>query len=84
MTVTSLGIMLIVNGVLFWAIMTALHRHTVALKGLRLQIEALAVNQRADTVGDVEADGNLPAGHHRSGETLPPKHRAGRADSSIR
>ncbi len=83
MTVTSLGIMLIVNGVLFWAIMTALHRHTVALKGLRLQIETLAVKQGADTVGNVEADDDLPAGRHRSGEKLSPKHRTGLADSSI-
>jgi hypothetical protein len=84
MTVTNLGILLIVIGVLLWAIMTALHRHTVALKGLQLQIEALSAKQRADTIGDIEADGDLPASHHRSGEKLPPKHRAGQVDSSIR
>ena len=84
MTVTSLGIMLIVNGVLLWAIMTALHRHTVALKGLQLQIEAMAVKQRADAIGGIEADGDLPVSHHRSAEKLSPKHRTGRVDSSIR
>lgn len=84
MTVTSLGILLIVNGVLLWAIMAALHRHTVMLKGLQLQMETQAVRHRADTIGDVDADGDLPAGRHWGGEKLSPKHRTERVDSSTR
>src|SRR5690606_14183866 len=48
MTLTSLGILLIVNGVLLWAIMAALHRHTVVLKDLQLQMQGLLARQAAD------------------------------------
>lgn len=82
MTVTSLGILLVVNGVLLWAIMAALHRHTVALKNLQLQIESLAV-RHTDVIRDIDADGDFSAGH-RSGEKPSPKHRADRVDSSTR
>lgn len=41
MTTTDIGILLIILCVLLWAIMAALHRHTVQLEALRKQIEAL-------------------------------------------
>ncbi|OOG55081.1 hypothetical protein B0E47_09740 [Rhodanobacter sp. B05] len=84
MTVTSLGILLIVNGVLLWAIMAALHRHTVVLKGLQSQMEALAAKRRPNTVDDMAADGDLPAARPWSTEKLLPKHRTERVDSSTR
>jgi hypothetical protein len=84
MTVTSLGILLIVNGVLLWAIMAALHRHTVVLKGLQSQMEALTVKHSVNTSEDNAADGDLPTGRHWGSEKLPPKHRTGRVDSSTR
>jgi len=82
MTVTSLGILLIVNGVLLWAIMAALHRHTVVLKGLQSQMEALT--RRPNTIEDIAADDDHSAGRHWSAEKSPPKHRTERADSSTR
>jgi hypothetical protein len=41
MTTTDIGILLIVLCVLLWAIMAALHRHTVQLKALRAQLDEL-------------------------------------------
>ncbi len=41
MTITDIGILLIILCILLWAIMAALHRHTVQLEALRKQIEAL-------------------------------------------
>lgn len=41
MTITDIGILLIILCVLLWAIMAALHRHTVQLEALRKQIETL-------------------------------------------
>jgi len=83
MTVTSLGILLIVNGVLLWAIMAALHRHTVVLKGLQSQMEALATKRRPpNMIEDLAADGDLSAGRHWGTEKPSPKHRTERADSS--
>jgi len=84
MTVTSLGILLIVNGVLLWAIMAALHRHTVVLKGLQSQMEALAVKHRPNKIEDIAVDGDLSASHHWGAEKSLPKHRTERADSSTR
>lgn len=41
MTTTDIGILLIVLCVLLWAIMAALHRHTVQLQTLKAQLDAL-------------------------------------------
>lgn len=41
MTTTDIGILLIVLCVLLWAIMAALHRHTVQLKALQAQLDEL-------------------------------------------
>lgn len=41
MTITAIGIFLIVLCVLLWAIMAALHRHTVQLEALKTQMDAL-------------------------------------------
>lgn len=41
MTHTDIGILLIVLCVLLWAILAALHRHTVQLHALRKEVEKL-------------------------------------------
>lgn len=41
MTTTDIGVLLIVLCVLLWAIMAALHRHTVQLEALQRNVEAL-------------------------------------------
>ncbi|HEX5488262.1 MAG TPA: hypothetical protein VFX04_03830 [Rhodanobacteraceae bacterium] len=41
MTITDIGILLIVLCILLWAIMAALHRHTVQLQALKAEMEAL-------------------------------------------
>ena len=45
-TITDIGIMLIVLCVLLWAIMAALHRHTVQLEAMKKQMEALVQAQQ--------------------------------------
>lgn len=47
MTTTDIGILLVVLCILLWAIMAALHRHTVQLDALRKDIQALR-NARDD------------------------------------
>jgi hypothetical protein len=78
MTLTSLGILLIVNGVLLWAIMAALHRHTVALKNLQLQMETLLGRHGAD------AGGEIPAVRPRDAGKPPSRSRPESVDSSTR
>lgn len=46
MTTTDIGILLIVLCVLLWAIMAALHRHTVQLEALKAQLNALLDAQK--------------------------------------
>lgn len=41
MTHTDIGILLIVLCVLLWAVMAALHRHTVQLEALRKEVQEL-------------------------------------------
>lgn len=41
MTTTDIGILLIVLCILLWAIMAALHRHTVQMKALQAQLDEL-------------------------------------------
>jgi hypothetical protein len=45
-TTTDIGILLIVLCIVLWAIMAALHRHTVQLEALKQQLQALAQAQR--------------------------------------
>lgn len=47
MTTTDIGILLIVLCVLLWAIMAALHRHTVQLEALKMQLDALLKAQQS-------------------------------------
>lgn len=56
-TITDIGIMLIALCVLLWAIMAALHRHTVQLETLKKQMEALMQAQARSGAGtdDVHA-----------------------------
>ncbi|MGN6705498.1 MAG: hypothetical protein ACTHJO_05525 [Rhodanobacter sp.] len=78
MTLTSLGILLIVDGVLLWAIMAALHRHTVVLKNLQLQMETLLGRHGAD------AGGEIPAVRPRDAGKPPSRSRPESVDSSTR
>ncbi|HEU0277484.1 MAG TPA: hypothetical protein VFQ95_06680 [Rhodanobacteraceae bacterium] len=56
MTTTDIGILLIVLCIVLWAIMAALHRHTVQLEALKTQLQELVKAQRA-------ADASSPAPH---------------------
>lgn len=58
MTTTDIGILLIVLCVLLWAIMAALHRHTVQMKALQAQLDELLGARRGNTPRAVE--GNAP------------------------
>ncbi|MDE2498463.1 MAG: hypothetical protein KGK35_11595 [Xanthomonadaceae bacterium] len=58
MTTTDIGILLIVLCVLLWAIMAALHRHTVQMKALQAQLDEL-LDARAKS--SRAAEGNTPA-----------------------
>lgn len=74
MTTTDIGILLIVLCVLLWAIMAALHRHTVQMKALQAQLdELLDASPRkrprtteADVLG--RSDYGEPRAVHASGE----------------
>lgn len=47
MTVTDIGILLIVLCIVLWAIMAALHRHTVQMEALKAQVQELLKAQQA-------------------------------------
>ena len=56
MTTTDIGILLIVLCVLLWAIMAALHRHTVQLKALQAQLDELLEASRPKRSRTTEAE----------------------------
>lgn len=60
MTTTDLGILLIVLCIVLWAIMAALHRHTVQLQTLQAQLKKLLDLQSARR-HDGENDSGDPA-----------------------
>ncbi|TAN02815.1 MAG: hypothetical protein EPN36_15455 [Rhodanobacteraceae bacterium] len=62
MTITDIGILLIVLCILLWAIMAALHRHTVQLDALKKQMEALAQARQARSDADARDD-HTPGRH---------------------
>jgi hypothetical protein len=70
MTTTDIGILLIVLCILLWAIMAALHRHTVQLKSLQAQLDELldafplkrSRTAEADVLGRND-HGEIHAGH---------------------
>lgn len=74
MTTTDIGILLIVLCVLLWAIMAALHRHTVQLEALKAQMAALlnAAQPRSSRTNDgsasVRNDHGEPRVVHAPGE----------------
>ncbi|MES2404472.1 MAG: hypothetical protein V4567_09065 [Pseudomonadota bacterium] len=74
MTTTDIGILLIVLCVLLWAIMAALHRHTVQMKALQSQLDELlgARKHKASRIGEGNAQGRSdhdePRVLHASGE----------------
>lgn len=49
MTTTDIGILLIVLCVVLWAIMAALHRHTVQMEALKAQMQELLKAQQAES-----------------------------------
>jgi hypothetical protein len=74
MTTTDIGILLIVLCVLLWAIMAALHRHTVQMKALQAQLDELLDARQAKPSRTVEgntpgrSDPDEPRVLHASGE----------------
>jgi hypothetical protein len=56
MTTTDIGILLIVLCILLWAIMAALHRHTVQLKALQAQLDELLDASRPKRSRTTEAE----------------------------
>ena len=74
MTTTDIGILLIVLCVLLWAIMAALHRHTVQMKALQAQLDELMGARQGKSPRAVEgktpdrSDRDEPRVLHASGE----------------
>jgi len=74
MTTTDIGILLIVLCVLLWAIMAALHRHTVQMKALQAQLDELLGARQGKTSRTAEGDAPGRSDHdkprvlHASGE----------------
>ena len=58
MTTTDIGILLTVLCILLWAIMAALHRHTVQMKKLQAQLDELLDARQAKSPRTTE--GNTP------------------------
>lgn len=56
MTTTDIGILLIVLCVLLWAIMAALHRHTVQMKALQAQLDELLGASRSISLRGTDAN----------------------------
>jgi hypothetical protein len=56
MTTTDIGILIIVLCILLWAIMAALHRHTVQLKSLQARLDELLDASRPESPRGTEAD----------------------------
>jgi hypothetical protein len=55
-TITDIGILLLILCVVLWAIMAALHRHTVQMEALRAQLEALQKAQHRESGEAVERE----------------------------
>ncbi len=68
MTTTDIGILLIVLCILLWAIMAALHRHTVQLEALKAQMEALQKTRHHEP--EHAAEGPAAATRRNNGEDL--------------
>lgn len=68
MTVTDIGILLIVLCIVLWAILAALHRHTVQLEALKKQMQQLLKAQEPGS--DKAAEPPQSAGQHGKVETL--------------
>lgn len=70
MTTTDIGILLIVLCVVLWAIMAALHRHTVQMEALKAQMQALLKAQQAQSGRSAEA--SRPPEQHDKVEPIAP------------
>lgn len=77
MTITDIGILLIVLCVALWAIAAALHRHTVQLEALKSEMQALL---KARETGDAAAAAPVgpaePRNRMESAATHPPANAA--------
>ncbi len=62
-TITDIGILLIVLCILLWAIMAALHRHTVQLEALKAQLQELLRAQQTGA-GRVDTPPQPPDRRH--------------------
>jgi len=61
-TFTDIGILLIVLCILLWAIMAALHRHTVQLEALKSQMQELLKARETDGGASArEANASVPS-----------------------
>ncbi|HLI18881.1 MAG TPA: hypothetical protein VKV22_11510 [Rhodanobacteraceae bacterium] len=69
MTTTDIGILLIVLCIVLWAIMAALHRHTVQLEALKTQMQELLNARQAQ-----------PAGSGRDAEAAHPPTQRGKVE----
>jgi hypothetical protein len=69
MTITDIGILLVVLCVLLWAVMAALHRHTVQLNGLKQQLDQVRDELHAARVS--QARDQPAADVHSSPHTKP-------------
>ncbi|HVX05815.1 MAG TPA: hypothetical protein VHA71_11940 [Rhodanobacteraceae bacterium] len=74
MTTTDIGILLIVLCILLWAIMAALHRHTVQMKAMQAQLDELLGARQGKTARTAEGSAAARGDHdeprvlHASGE----------------
>lgn len=73
MTITDIGILLIVLCVALWAIAAALHRHTVQLEALKSQMRELQkARETNDAASAAGADASEPPDRMESAPTHAP------------
>lgn len=73
-TITDIGILLIVLCISLWAIMAALHRHTVQLEALKSQMqELLKAREMGGSASSTEAGPSAPYDRMASSAHAPAK-----------
>ena len=73
-TITDIGILLIVLCIFLWAIMAALHRHTVQLEALKSQMqELLKAREMGGSASSTEAGPSAPYDRMASSAHAPAK-----------
>lgn len=71
-TTTDIGILLIVLCILLWAIMAALHRHTVQLEALKALMQELLKARQADDASHAAGPSPRTSGPRDNVERLAP------------